>query len=129
MLQIKEMRVFVGKPCSFVVPFWGVLKEELFCALFFSFLYSHYNFRNNIKFFNLHYSQITPKIRFIYSVKRLFTYCLGRAPTLCFDRYLNKSQIIVCTSSKCLLIIKQVIKTDLLALFLCVFKQKGSVLC
>ena len=73
--------------------------------------------RNDIKIFNLHYSIFTPKLRFIYSVKRLFAYCFDKAPTL----YLVRAQI--------LRKIMQALREMALVHFCCANRLEGGVIC
>lgn len=71
----------------------------------------------DIKKFSLHYNLFTPKLRFIYSVKRLFAYCFDKAPTL----YLIRLQWLIK--------ITQALRKMILVLFCCVYKLEGGAAC
>ena len=82
----------------------------------------HYSYKknklsNNIKFFNLHYYLFTPKLRFIYSIKRIvYGFNINSPP----DVY---------TRSKYSSYLTQELKNIILAKFCCLYILKGGVLC
>ena len=80
---------------------------------------------NYINFFELHYSQFTPGLRFIYCLKQFFAYCFNKAPTLYFGLYINSPPDTV----KSLIGLTQGLKNVALALFCCLYKLKGGVIC
>jgi len=86
-------------------------------------------YNNKFKIYKLHYNRFTPKIRFIYSIKRLFVYYSGKASISNLRCCINSPPEQVFISSEKILYLAQEVKKVLLALFCCVYSKKGGVLC
>ena len=129
MSLLSRVRVFAKKPPSVVLEsFSGAGSGRFFAVVLYGRLYLCCRLKENIKFFNLYYIQFTPKLRFIYSVKRLFAYCFNKAPTLYLGFFINSPPWAFREFPKYLVdFLSQALNKITLALFCCAYRQKGGV--
>ena len=140
MSLLNRERVSIKKPRSIVLCFFTLrergrfLAAIIYCQSAILSIHKRYSkltkkIANYIKFFKLHYNHFTPELRFIYCVKRLFAYCFDKAPTLYLGFYINSPPLGLNNVFKYIFALSQVLKTVVLALFCCIYRLKGGVVC